>query len=361
MKTQEFIAVFVPTEKNPEIPAEAIFVFPEGRVPGRLQVDEMLGGTAPGETYIRASLRRSTFLKWKDGFDLLETKSSAKLGRGTVLYPGLIKKSQLRREGTRDLLRALRGSEKDMLEALCRDKGLAGLRQREVEDLAEVEPSRLLRLAQKLEEEGKVKILRFSPLFLISEEIFSFLLEQVVRYLERHLEKHPGRKGIPLERIQKRFALPSLVFRLALRALERSGRARREGQRLVLPSHELRLSPKEERILGRLEEMCYRGELKSVFWEDIKKEFRLSPERLENLLSILIERKKVVQAAEGLYIHAQWLKGVIDGVRALGKKEMTVGDFKAITGLSRKYAIPLLELLDQMGVTRRKGPIREIL
>jgi len=32
-----------------------------------------------------------------------------------------------------------------------------------------------------------------------------------------------------------------------------------------------------------------------------------------------------------------------------------------MTGLSRKYAIPLLELLDQMGVTRRKGSLREIL
>jgi hypothetical protein len=40
---------------------------------------------------------------------------------------------------------------------------------------------------------------------------------------------------------------------------------------------------------------------------------------------------------------------------------MTVSEFKSMTGLSRKYAIPLLELLDQMGITRRKGPGREIL
>jgi Elongation factor SelB, winged helix len=38
-----------------------------------------------------------------------------------------------------------------------------------------------------------------------------------------------------------------------------------------------------------------------------------------------------------------------------------VAEFKALTSLSRKYAIPLLELLDQMGVTRRRGAVREIL
>jgi selenocysteine-specific elongation factor len=78
-------------------------------------------------------------------------------------------------------------------------------------------------------------------------------------------------------------------------------------------------------------------------------------------LAILIERKKVVRSTEGFFIHARWLDEIIRKVRGLGKKELTVADFKAMTGLSRKYAIPLLELLDEMGVTRRTGPGREIL
>lgn len=61
-----------------------------------------------------------------------------------------------------------------------------------------------------------------------------------------------------------------------------------------------------------------------------------------------------------LYVHSHWLDDIVGKVIALGKKELSVADFKALTWLSRKYAIPLLELLDQMGVTRRKGPTREI-
>jgi selenocysteine-specific elongation factor len=83
--------------------------------------------------------------------------------------------------------------------------------------------------------------------------------------------------------------------------------------------------------------------------------------KLNKLLSLLIERKKIVQGKEGFFLHSRWLDEVIKRIKDSGRTELTVPDFKKMTGLSRKYAIPLLELLDQMGVTRRKGPLREIL
>ena len=56
-----------------------------------------------------------------------------------------------------------------------------------------------------------------------------------------------------------------------------------------------------------------------------------------------------------------WRPEVIEDIKKSGKREMTIAEFKELTGLTRKYAIPLLELLDQIGVTRRKGSLREIL
>jgi selenocysteine-specific elongation factor len=79
------------------------------------------------------------------------------------------------------------------------------------------------------------------------------------------------------------------------------------------------------------------------------------------MLSLLIERKKIVLGKDGFILHSRWLDEIIREVRNSGKKELTVSEFKTMTGLTRKYAIPLLELLDQMRVTKRKGSIREIL
>lgn len=361
MKSQGFLGAFTPVDRGVLLPGQAIFILAGRKIAGRLEAQESTGAAKAGQVLVHVSLRRSVSLQWKDEFEALDSTSLKSLGHGYVLFPYARRPNGLTKKKEAEFLRALCGSEKKMLEALCREKGSAGLHQREMEDFSGLDRSRLLRVAQKLEEEGRIKILRFSPLFLLSEESYCFLLEQVVRYVESHLQEHPGRKGVPIDKLKKRFSLSTLVLRLALKALEQAGRLRQEGQRVTLPSHEVKLSAEEERILSRLEEMCFRGELRSLSLGEIQREFRLSPERLEKLLSILMERKKVFQGAEGLYIHAHWLEEVISRVKSLGKKEMTVGEFKALTGLSRKYAIPLLELLDQMGVTRRKGPTREIL
>ena len=82
---------------------------------------------------------------------------------------------------------------------------------------------------------------------------------------------------------------------------------------------------------------------------------------MEKLLALLVERKSVVQGKDGFYVNSVWLDELVAKLRARESKEFTVAEFKDMTGLSRKYSIPLLELLDEMGVTRRKGNSREIL
>ena len=110
-----------------------------------------------------------------------------------------------------------------------------------------------------------------------------------------------------------------------------------------------------------MEEMCLKGEFQAVSLKYLKEYFNLSTKKLNVMLSLLIERKKIVQGKDGFLLHSRWLEEIISKVRNSGKKELTVSDFKKMTGLTRKYVSPLLELLDQMGITRRRGAIREIL
>ncbi len=361
MKTQRFEAAVTLETKRQTPPARAVIVFKDQKSLATLRVYDTPAEAEPGQIFVLALLRRPLSLKWRDAFDVLDPVKLDVVGRGMVLNAFPAQGTHAHKEMDKDFLLALCGGEKAMVEALCRKKAARGLRERDMLEFAPLGPSRLLRLSQKLEEQGKVKILEFSPLFLVSRESFDFLLEKIVRYLEEHHDKHPAQKGVHLDRLKKRFGLPDKVLALAVKTLERTGKARQAGQKLALPSSEVALSAAEEKILGRLEEMCFRGEFQSLSIDDIRARFRLSSERLEKLLGLLIERRKVFQGPEGLYIHSRWLDEIISRVRSLGKKELTVAEFKEMTGLSRKYAIPILELLDQMAVTRRKGPSREIL
>ena len=248
-----------------------------------------------------------------------------------------------------------------MLDALCRKRGTSGLHAREILEFCDLDAERLQHWGEKMEEEGKVKILSFSPLHLISRESFDHLGEKILLYLDQFHEKQPGQKGVLLEKVKKRFGVSDKVLRLAVKTLEKAGKVQQAGPRLMLPSHEIALSAQEEKILQKLEEMCYRGEFQSVSLDEIRRQFRLSRDRLERLLSLLTERQKIIQGPEGLFIHSLWLDDIIGRVRALGKKEMTVADFKELFGITRKHAIPLLEYLDRERVTRRVGDVRKIL
>jgi selenocysteine-specific elongation factor len=361
MNAHRFEASLVLGKMDRTPPAQAVLVVQGERIPVSFRIYESAAEAKAGRFFTQVSTRRPLSLKWKDPFDVLDEEKREVIGRGVVLNPFLPEKGKFGKEARLNFLGALSGSEEDMLAGLAREKGVTGLREQEIREFASLGEEKILRLAEKLEEEGKVKIISFSPLLVISEESFDFLCRKIPAFLEQIQQRHPGQRGVALERIRKRFDLSQKILNLAVKTLEKNGKARQVGQRLALPSQEALLSPQESKLLQRLEEMCFKGELQSVSMAEIQREFRLSAERMERLLSLLIEKEKIIPGPEGLYIHSRWLDDIVGKVKALGKKELTVSEFKSMTGLSRKYAIPLLELLDQMGVTRRKGPGREIL
>jgi selenocysteine-specific elongation factor len=361
MRTHEFEALVTLEDRAGGLPSQATLLVGEQKATAGLRVYGPGPEPKRGRLFLQATARRPLTLRWKDPFAVLDMQKRERIGRGTVLNPGPFEEGKAKKEVDWGFLLALAGEEMDMLDALSRKRGTSGLHEREILEFCNLSEEALRRWSERLEAEGKVKILSFSPLYLISRESFDYLGEKILAYLDQFHEKQPAQKGVLLEKVKRRFGLSDKVLRLAVKTLEKAGKAHQAGPRLMLPSHEMAISAQEEKILGKLEEMCYRGEFQSVSLEEIRRQFRLSRERLEKLLSLLTERKKIIQGPEGLFIHSVWLDDIIDRVRALGRKEMTVAEFKELSGLSRKYAIPLLELLDQMGVTRRRGPVREIL
>jgi selenocysteine-specific elongation factor len=252
-------------------------------------------------------------------------------------------------------------TDSERLSTLVRKKRLMGLRQSEARIYFHFDLSGLQALSQQLEEEGTIRILSFSPLFLVARDSLDYLCRKLLSHISQYHKKHPDEKGITLDKIRTRFEVPKKILGLAIKTLVSTGRVREEGKAFALSGFQKTLSPREEKLLERLEEMAVRGKFHSVPIQAVQDELHLSSQALDKLLEILIERKKIVQGAEGFFLHSPWLDELIGRVRGLGRSELTVTEFKAMTGLSRKYAIPILELLDRLGVTRRVGAVREII
>jgi selenocysteine-specific elongation factor len=361
MRAPAFDAVLeFPLDRKGRAAAElrAVAVFPEGRTPVRIH-DYAFPGRREAP-FVRVLADAPVEARWGDPFEV-RAESGEVLGRGACLYPGAPAPDELKPARRKALLARLALGEKDMVLALTEAGGLEGLHGERLVSFARLPASRAESLARALEAEGRLRILGFAPLRLISEVSLDFLRERVVAFVARYHKTHPSQRGAPLDKLEKRFGAPKTVLTLALRLLAKEGRAVEESGLVRLPDFRIPLTPAEEETLDRLEAMVLSGELGSVTLDDLRARLKLTQGKLQTLLAALAERRKIVEGVEGFILHSRWLDEIVRKVRGSGKKELTVAEFKAMTGLSRKYAIPLLELLDSLSVTRRKGSVRDIL
>jgi selenocysteine-specific elongation factor len=358
MRAPDFDAVldFPLAKSSRELLALAVF---HGERAPVLIVDYGFAGRKEAP-FVRVHMSAPFDVCWGDPFEV-RTTGGELLGRGTCLYPGSPPPEELKPARRKALLARLGLGEKDMLLALTEAGGLEGLQGPRLASFARLSASSAEGLARVLESEGRVRILGFAPLRLVSQGSLDFLRERIVAFVTRYHKSHPSQRGAPLEKLEKRFDAPRTVLVLALRLLAKEGRTVEESGVVRLPDFRIPLTAAEEEILARLEDMVLSGELGSVSLEDIQTRLKLTPAKLQTLLAVLAERKKIVDGVDGFILHARWLDEIVRKVRGSGKRELTVAEFKAMTGLSRKYSIPLLELLDSMGVTRRKGSVRDIL
>ena len=344
-----------------ESPLRVLLCAEENSVSASLRFYEEYAEVGEKCIFVQAQTAQPLSLKWKEVFTVKSPDTKEAWGEGMVLDPfaGKVTRSQAKRR--LKYLKELLGNEKEMLLAVIQFKGIHGVQENEIIRFGHHSRSSLLELSQELETEGQIRILEFSPLFVISQTGIVFLYEKILKYLAQFHEKHPGDIGVPREKIQKRFDVHPRILTLILKFLSQDGRIKVKEDHVALFSFEVMLLPEEENILSRLEEMYLKDKFQSVSLDQLQKTFRLSSKRLNKMLALLTERKKIVLGRDGFILHSRWLDELIHQVRNSGKRELTVSEFKEMTGLTRKYAIPLLELLDQMRVTRRRGSTREIL
>jgi selenocysteine-specific elongation factor len=155
------------------------------------------------------------------------------------------------------------------------------------------------------------------------------------------------------------------VFELVLQGLGEANRLVVR-DRLALPGHRLELTPEESRARATIEAAYKASGLKPPDAATLAAEKRLSQKVVEKMMSLLV-RQKVLARIETLVFHVDALQELKQDIQALkgaapnGRATVDVATFKDRYGVTRKFAIPLLEWLDRERVTRRVGDTRVVL
>lgn len=182
---------------------------------------------------------------------------------------------------------------------------------------------------------------------LVSDEAFHGLSEKALAMVELEHEKHPLRVGLPLATLAERLGVNSVVAELVV--------ADTDGLERVGP--DISVAGRGVGLANELEAEW--DQARSTLAADLAvptvTELGLDSE----LLHLLLRRGELIRISRDLV----WLPDQIEEVRRILSElpeEFTVAQFRDAAGLSRKYAVPLLEWADKEGLTVRRGDTRTL-
>lgn len=196
--------------------------------------------------------------------------------------------------------------------------------------------------------------------WLISPAHLEAVAEQVHHLLAAFHRQNPMLPGAPRETVRTQTGSsvpPSLVDWI----LSEDPRFRTDKDMVRLATHEATLNAPETEAARRIERAFLDAGLAVPAVEEVLAQSGVGAGRARTLLQLMVQEGKLVKVGPSLVFHKQCLG---DAVRMLTQRRgqrFSVADFKEWTGISRKYAIPVLEFLDRQRITRRDGDARIVL
>jgi selenocysteine-specific elongation factor len=176
---------------------------------------------------------------------------------------------------------------------------------------------------------------------------------------------NPLLPGIPKQELRGRAGKTSTeIFLAALDDLLKAGTLAISGDLLQRAGREISLSDEEARAKELIEKEFERSGLTVPSFLQVLEKLPVESRRAQKILQILLREKVLIKVAEDLVFHRAAvvrLRETLAKYRKERGQRLPIPVFKELTGITRKYAIPLLEYLDREQVTRRVGDERVIL
>lgn len=150
------------------------------------------------------------------------------------------------------------------------------------------------------------------------------------------------------------------LFHFVVERLIRQKRLVAEAETLRLPTHKVSLAADQEKLRGIVLDAYRKGGVTPPNTKDVLEPLDLTFKEAAPVFKLLTDQGELVKVKEEMYFHVPAMKELREKVVSFIAEngEMGAPDFKQLTGLSRKYAIPIMEYLDKERVTMRVGDKR---
>jgi len=219
--------------------------------------------------------------------------------------------------------------------------------------------------AHKLAVEKRARILATEPALVVAAQSVADTAAAARKAVEAFHRANPLLPGIPKQELRARAGNSRVeIFEAALDDLVKARALAVSGDLVRQAGREIELSSEEAKAKELIEREFARAGLTVPAFASVLANLPVDAPRAQKILQILLREKVLVKIAQDLVFHRTALarlRELLTKYRKEHGERLPITAFKELTGVTRKYAIPLLEHLDREQVTRRVGDERVIL
>lgn len=198
----------------------------------------------------------------------------------------------------------------------------------------------------------------------ISGKVAAALSEGLLAFLAEFHAREPMKPGVARGGLASTWGrrLAPRLFHFVLEGLLRKGAMTAEQELLRLPDHRVSLASDAASLRRKLLDAYDAGGLTPPNLKDVLDPLGVTFKEAAAVFKHLQDEGRLVKVAEGMYFSAAPLAELTGRVVAFfaTREDMSPQDFREVSQLSRKYAIPLLEHFDKEKLTVRVGDIRRL-
>ncbi|HEV7796529.1 MAG TPA: selenocysteine-specific translation elongation factor [Pyrinomonadaceae bacterium] len=335
----------------------------------RVRVLNTRGDIPPGETgFAQLRFEKPVIALHDERFIVRSYSPAETVGGGLVLDPQATKHRGKELAATDRRLRVLLEPDRsDKLAVFVEASGDRGLRLSDIaartgwSDEVVSQVAKATRAAIMIDADG----------VLISTENFERLSRVALEAVKLHHQRDPLSRGLARETLRERHfahAAPE-IFRSVIARLEKDGELAVEKDLVRASAHEVELSPADAKLHETIASSFEQAALEPPALDQVFTDAGISSAQRAHgrkILQLLLDSGTLVRVQGEMFFHARAIERLKQLLREYAldhepDRLIDVAKFKALAGVSRKYAIPLLEYLDSLRVTIRAGDKRIIL
>jgi len=325
----------------------------------------LLGKNAiePGEeVYARMYLESPVAAVAGDRFVIRSYSPVTTIGGGKILDPLVIKKRQNSKALLNELELLDRGNERERTGVILERADFDGISDRSLSVRTGITFNWQKKVLEEMFSKKEAILLEKETHKVISSRIYKDFQKRIVLEAKAYHERFPLKDGFFKEelRISTGGFIDQNLFNRAIRELEDDGKIVVEKEKIRLKGHRVDLKGGLKELRKEIEDIYREADLTPPSTKDVLARFPDKKGEASNILTVLLNDKILVKVNEDMHFHSKAMEELRKRYRTLLTEEgkSSPASFRDLTGLSRKYIIPLIEYFDKTKLTMRIGDHR---